>query len=127
MHHGLRSVHPFERTARRKTDMQKQCKAYSGRVRAWVVQVALLCFIGFHSLGLLHQHKSLAEHDACAACQLFDHQASNMPDAESRLPLTLLVLLFVLLPWHLSAAPALLLFARPRTRAPPFATVAGAR
>jgi len=44
------------------------------RWHVWVVQAVLLCLILLHSVGLLHKHATAAEHDACFACQVADHQ-----------------------------------------------------
>jgi hypothetical protein len=51
------------------------------RWRVWAVQFALLCLLCLHSIGLLHKHVTAAEHDACVACQVVDHQALDVPDA----------------------------------------------
>jgi hypothetical protein len=88
-------------------------------IRGRIIQVALLCFIGLHSLGLLHHHVTVTEQDACLACQIVDHQALDVPDTASGLLLPLFALLFLALPWHPGAIPTLRFFNRPRSRAPP--------
>jgi len=90
------------------------------RLRTWIIQVALLCLIGLHSLGLLHKHATVAEHDACLACQVVDHQPLGTADAASGSPSYLLALLFLVLLWHPGVVRSFQLFSRPQSRAPPF-------
>jgi hypothetical protein len=89
-------------------------------LRTWIVQVALLCLIGLHSLGLLHKHATVAEHDACLACQVVDHQPLGPADAASGPPSYLLALLFLVLLWHPGVVRSFQFFSRPQSRAPPF-------
>jgi hypothetical protein len=100
--------------------MLKRLSLTKHSMRTRIIQVALLCFIGLHSLGLLHHHVTVTEQDACLACQIVNHQALDVPDAASGLVLPLLALLFLVLPWHPGAIPSLRIFNRPRSRAPPF-------
>lgn len=88
-------------------------------MRTWIIRVALLCFIGLHSLGLLHKHATLAEHDACLACQVVDHQPLGVADSASGSLPYLLALLFLVLPWHPGAVRSFQFFSRPQSRAPP--------
>lgn len=91
------------------------------RWRAVVVQIALLCLLSLHGLGLFHKHDTATEQDACAACQVVNHQAAlDLPDAGSGSLLPVLVLLFLVVPWHRGVVPGASLFARARSRAPPF-------
>jgi hypothetical protein len=89
--------------------------------RLFVLQVALLCSLMLHGLGLLHKHGTPTQQDTCAACQVVNsHAALDLPDADySSLPL-LLVLFFLVVPWHRDVAPGATFFARPPSRAPPF-------
>jgi len=88
--------------------------------RAFIVQAALLGLLCLHSLGLFSKHDTATEQDACAACQLVNHQAAlDLPDAGSGLLLPLLILLFLVIPWHRDVVPGVTLFARGRPRAPP--------
>ena len=88
--------------------------------RAFTIQVALLCLLSLHSLGLLHKHTAAVDQDACVACQLINQQAAlNLPDAGSGLLLPALVLLFIVVPWHRGVVAGDRLFTRPRSRAPP--------
>jgi hypothetical protein len=89
-------------------------------LRTWTIQVALLCLIGLHSLGLLHKHATVAEHDACLACQVVDHQPLGTADAASGSPAYLLALLFLVLLWRPGVVRGFQLFSRPQSRAPPF-------
>jgi len=86
--------------------------------RRRVAQLALLCFIALHSVGLLHNHVTQAEHDACFACQVVDHQSFDVSDSGSSVPF-LLLLLYLALPRAPRVAPARERFDRPRSRAPP--------
>jgi len=88
--------------------------------RAFIIQAALLCLLTGHALGLFHKHDSGTEQDACAACQVVNHQAaSDLPDVGSGLLPPLLVLLFRLVYWRRDVVPGATLFARARSRAPP--------
>jgi hypothetical protein len=90
------------------------------RWRTVIVQVALLCLLTLHTLGLFDKHDTAAEQDACVACQLVNHQAAlDLPDAGSSSLLPALVLLFLVIPWHRGVVPGATLFTRPRSRAPP--------
>ncbi len=89
------------------------------RWRGWVVRLALLFFIALHSIGLLHNHVTAAEHDACLACQVVDHQPVDVPDAGAGTLHALLVLLCLALPWIPRVARRLERFGRPHSRAPP--------
>lgn len=89
-------------------------------LRTWIIQVALLCLIGLHSLGLLHKHATAAEHHACLACQVVDHQPLGMADAASGALSYLLTLLFLVLLWHPGVVRSFEFFSRPQSRAPPF-------
>ena len=91
--------------------------------RIWLVQVALLCVIGFHSIGFLHKHVTVAEHDACVACQIADHQALDVPDLSSDVLPGLWVLLFLLVPSRRGVRLVADSFRRPPCRAPPFSFV----
>jgi len=90
------------------------------RWRTVIIQVALLCFLALHSLGLLHKHETATEQDACVACQVVNHQAAlDVPEAGSGLLLPALVLLFLVISRHRRVVAGAMLFARPRSRAPP--------
>ena len=89
-------------------------------LRTWIIQVALLCLIGLHSLGLCHRHATVAEHDACLACQVVDHQSLGTADAASGPPSYLLTLLFLVLLSHPGVVRGFQFFSRPQSRAPPF-------
>jgi hypothetical protein len=90
------------------------------RWRTVIVQVALLCLLTLHTLGLFHKHDTATEQDACIACQLVNHQAAlDLPDAGSGSLLPVLVLLFLVVPWHRGIVPGASFFARARSRAPP--------
>ena len=97
-------------------------KPQSNRTHSWrsrLIQLALLCFIALHSIGLLHHHVTAAEHDACVACQVVDHQTFDAPDLGSGLALSLLLLFYLALPWVPRVAPTRDPVDRPRSRAPP--------
>jgi len=88
--------------------------------RTVIIQVALLCLLTLHTLGLFHKHDTAAEEDACVACQVVNHQAAlDLPDAGSGSLLPALVLLFLVIQWHRGVVPGATLFTRPRSRAPP--------
>jgi len=88
--------------------------------RALIIQAALLCLLSLHSLGLFHKHGTAPEQDACAACQIVNHQAAlDAPDAGSGSLLPLLILLFLVVPWQRVLVPGASLFTRARPRAPP--------
>ena len=89
-------------------------------LRTWIIQVALLCLIGLHSLGLFHKHATVAEHDACLACQVVDHQPLGAADTASGSLSYLLALLFLVLLWHPGVVRGFQFFNRPQSRAPPF-------
>ena len=90
------------------------------RWRTFIIQVALLCLLALHSAGLFHKHDTATEQDACVACQVVNHQAAlDLPDAGSGSLLPALVLLFLIILWHRGVVPGAMLFARPRSRAPP--------
>ena len=91
--------------------------------RRRVAQLALLCFIALHSVGLLHNHVTQAEHDACFACQVVDHQSFDVPDSGTSLPF-LLLLLYLALRWVPGVASTRGRFDRPRSRAPPLRCLA---
>jgi hypothetical protein len=91
------------------------------RWRAIAVQIALLCLLSLHGLGLFHKHDAATEQDLCAACQVVNHQAAlDLPDAGSGLLLPVLLLLFLLVARHRGIVPGASFFARARSRAPPF-------
>jgi hypothetical protein len=90
------------------------------RWRVWIIQIALLCLLALHSIGLLHKHATAAEYDACVACQVVDHQALDVPDAGGGALLAQWLLLFLVVPWHRGVVLAAELFRRPPSRAPPF-------
>jgi hypothetical protein len=90
------------------------------RWRTFIIQVALLCLLSLHGVGLFHKHDTATEEDACVACQVVSHQAAlDAPDAGSGSLLPALVLLFLVTSWHRGVVPGAMLFARPRSRAPP--------
>lgn len=90
------------------------------RWRSFIIQVALLCLLTLHSLGLFHKHDTATEQDACIACQVVNHQAAlDLPDAGSGSLLPVLVLLFLVVSWHRGTVPGVSFFARARSRAPP--------
>jgi hypothetical protein len=91
----------------------------NSRLRTWLIQVALVCLIALHSLGLLHKHANAAEQDACLACQVIDHQPLGAADAASGPTSVLLALLLLVLIPHPGAARGFRFFARPPSRAPP--------
>jgi hypothetical protein len=99
--------------------MPKKMSFGKHNMRVWILQFALLCFIVFHGLGLFHQHASEAEHSVCVACQVAEHQALDVPDASLAPQFFLLVLLFLILPWHPKVSPCLGFFNRPQPRGPP--------
>jgi len=88
-------------------------------LRTWIVQVALLCLVAFHNLGLLHKHATVAEQNACLACQVVDHQTLGTADAASESLSYLLALLFLVLLWHPGVVRGFQFFSRPQSRAPP--------
>ena len=91
------------------------------RWRTFIIQVALLCLLTLHSVGLFHKHDTASEQDACVACQVVNHQAAlDLPGTGSGLLLPALVLLFLVVPWHRVVVPGASFFARARSRAPPF-------
>ena len=89
-------------------------------LRTWIIQVALLCLIGLHSLGLLHKHPTVAEQDACLACQVVDHQPLGSADTASGSPAYVLALLLMVLLWHPGIVRESAFFICPQSRAPPF-------
>src|SRR6476660_2022841 len=90
------------------------------RWRTFIVQVALLCAISLHGLGLFHKHQTATAQDTCAACQIVNHQAAlDLPDVGSGSLLPVLVLLFLVVQWHRGFVPGASFFARARSRAPP--------
>lgn len=94
------------------------------RWRTFIIQVALLCLLSLHTLGLFHKHGTATEQDACVACQVVNHQAAlDLPDAGSGSLLPALVLLFLVIPWHRGVVPGAMLFTRPRSRAPPLSFI----
>jgi len=103
----------------RKASMSKPGSKRKHSLRTWIIQVALLCLIGLHSVGLLHKHATAAEYDACLAHQVVDHQLLGMSDAGSGSPSYLLALLFLVLLWQPGAIRGFQLFTRPPSRAPP--------
>jgi len=88
--------------------------------RVWIVQIALLCLLALHSIGLLHKHATAADHNACVACQVVDHQALDVPDGGGGALLAHWLLLFLVVPWLRGVVLAVELFRRPPSRAPPF-------
>jgi hypothetical protein len=95
------------------------------RWATFIIQVALLCLLSLHTLGLLHDHETAAEHDACIACQVVNHQAAlDLPDAGFGSLLPALLLLFLVIPWHRGVVPGAVLFTRPHSRAPPASFIA---
>jgi hypothetical protein len=105
--------------AQRKASMSKSGSNRKRALRTWVIQVALLCLIALHSVGLLHKHATAAEQDACPACQVADHQPLGVADAASGPPALLLALLCLVLLSHPGPARGFQLFYRPPARAPP--------
>lgn len=91
--------------------------------RLWIVQAALLCVIGLHSIGFLHKHATAAEHDACVACQVADHQVFDVPDLGGAALSGLWVLLFLVVPRHRGVRLVADSFRRPPCRAPPLSFV----
>jgi hypothetical protein len=85
----------------------------------WVVQIALLCLILLHSVGLLHKHATAAEHDGCFACQVADHQTVGAPDPEPVALGALGLLLFLIALCQRGALLVADSFRRPHSRAPP--------
>jgi hypothetical protein len=86
----------------------------------WICQCALLCVLALHSAGLLHKHDAQAGDPDCAACQVVNHQAAlDLPEVGLGGLLPILLLLFLVLPWHRGVIPGVAPFARPRSRAPP--------
>lgn len=86
----------------------------------WALQWALLCFLGFYSLGALpHQHAGLAGDLDCPVCHVAGHQSLDAPSAAASAPaITLIFLLFLALP-ALVAAVVTRPIARPPGRGPP--------
>jgi len=87
--------------------------------RTWILQVAVLCFIGLHSIGLLHHHDTQAKYDACVVHQAVDHQILEEPGSTGAALLFVLVLFFVKLRRRPQTVHAAGFFLRPPTRAPP--------
>ncbi|HTT38869.1 MAG TPA: hypothetical protein VMH32_14510 [Burkholderiales bacterium] len=88
--------------------------------RAFFVQVLLLSVLSLHSLGLLSKHDTATEQDACAACQVVNHQAAlDLPDPGCGCLLPVLLFLFLVVARHRDELPGAPLFARARSRAPP--------
>ena len=87
---------------------------------AFLVQTALLLSLLIHGLGLFHKHDTAKDQDACVACQLTQHQAAlDLADAGPGW-LPALVLLFVVASSYRGVSIGAAVFARPRSRAPPF-------
>ena len=103
--------------------MTKQKNSAKHKLRVWILQFALLCFIVFHGLGLFHNHATEAEHKVCVACQVAEHQAVDVPDASLAPLFFLLVLLFPILPWYPKVSPCLGFFNRPQPRGPPLSLI----
>jgi hypothetical protein len=99
--------------------MPKNLSSEKHKMHTWILRFALLCFIVFHGLGLFHHHVTEAEHSVCVACQVAEHQALDVPDADLAPLFFLLVLLFLILPWHPKVSPRLGYFTRPQPRGPP--------
>jgi len=68
---------------------------------------------GLHSLGLCHKHATVAEHDACLACQVVDHQSSVRLMRPPGPPFYLLTLLLLALLWHPGVVRGFQFFSRP--------------
>jgi hypothetical protein len=88
----------------------------SGRV--WILRFVLLCFIIFHAFGPFHSHATELEHSACAACQVAEHQALDVPQAGFA-AFALVVLLCVLRFGKPRAVHYLEFLVRPQPRGPP--------
>jgi hypothetical protein len=87
--------------------------------RGWMAQCALLCLLALHAAGLLHVHCTAADQSACAACQVADNHALDLPDPGTASLLLLPVLLFLIVLRHRSVVPGPELFLLPHSRAPP--------
>ena len=90
------------------------------RWHVWAVQIALLCLIAFHSVGLLHKHATAAEHGTCVACQVVDHQALGVPEPSPGAPIALWMLLFLVASGHRDVLRIARSLRLPPSRAPPF-------
>ncbi len=103
--------------------MPKHMSFGKHNLRVWVLQFVLLCFIVIHGFGLFHHHATEAEHTMCVACQVAEHQALDVPDASLAPLFSLLILLFLILPWHPKVAPSQSFFNRPQPRGPPLSFI----
>jgi len=88
--------------------------------RSWVLHLALLCFIGLHSVGLLHHHDSQADYDACVVHQAVDHQTPDEPGLGALVLFSLVVLFFLRGRWRSQTVRSAAFFPSARSRAPPF-------
>ena len=113
-------IQPDDHLTTNKQSMGNRPGQRRQRWRVWVIQIALLCLLALHSIGLLHKHATAAEHGACVACQVVDHQALDVPGAAGSALLALWLLLFLVVPWRRGVVLAAELFRRPPSRAPPF-------
>jgi hypothetical protein len=103
--------------------MPKHMSFGKHNLRIWILGFALLCFIVFHGLGLFHNHATEAEHRVCVGCQVAEHQALDVPDAILAPLYSLLILLFLILPWYPKVSPCLGFFNRPQPRGPPLSFI----
>lgn len=87
-------------------------------LRVWILRFTLLCFIVFHAFGLFHKHATELEHSACAACQVAEHQALDVPEF-GLTTFALASLLCVLRPWKPPAVHHLEFHVHPQPRGPP--------
>lgn len=96
-------------------------KTTPSRWRLLWLQVVLLCFLGFYSLGSLpHQHEGLAGDLDCPSCHVAGHASLDVPGHELSVPGS--DLLFLLLSGPLIAAIPYVLqrYQLPPLRGPPF-------
>lgn len=89
-----------------------------GSWRHWLFALSLLCFLGFYSSSLLHDHATDANELACPVCHVLSHQVLDLPPSELDIPGVLLILLLLLSPLALRIM-ARTVHIQPPSRAPP--------
>ena len=87
--------------------------------RRLVVQLALLCFVAFHSLQAAHQHVAGLESHTCLFCQVAHYQPLDLSSKPSSLAFAVVVAFLVARLTAIYLVPSLDLLGRPRSRAPP--------
>ncbi|MEW5792561.1 MAG: hypothetical protein ACOY4L_01120 [Pseudomonadota bacterium] len=86
----------------------------------WALQWALLCFLGFYSLGALpHKHTSVLGELDCPVCHVAGHQSLDTPSTAGSMPTVVMVFLLLLALPGLAVVVVTRPISRPPGRGPP--------